>query len=323
VHFSGLYWGFVSATDLHFAAIDVGSNAARLKVARLGAGHLEIVHAERDGMRPGDGVFTDGVMPDAVVARLCSTLIRFAEASRFFDAEVRAVATSALRSAANRDEVVARVARASGITLEVISGEDEARLTCLGVRAGADADERALCIDVGGGSTEVVLARGERPERLWTVEHGAARLAERLGDDLPALRVAAAEALAEVGPLDTPALPMAVGCSGSVRALVGFATERARGWATVHEVGGAAEELARMRPKRRQRFFSPARARLIVPAAALLEAAMCRLQVYAVHATKRGLRDGILVELSRGSAIGGVTQISSRATPRDRVLLSR
>jgi exopolyphosphatase/pppGpp-phosphohydrolase len=78
----------------------------------------------------------------------------------------------------------------------------------------------------------------------------------------------------------------------------------------VHEIAGAADELARMKPKRRQRFFTPARARLIVPAAALLEAAMCRFGVYAVRSTKRGLRDGILTELSRGSAIGGVMQLA-------------
>jgi exopolyphosphatase/guanosine-5'-triphosphate,3'-diphosphate pyrophosphatase len=229
------------------------------------------------------------------------------------------------------------VHRASGLTLTVIPGAEEARLTCLGVRAGAPRDERALCIDVGGGSTEVVLARGERPERLWSVEHGAARLGEQLGDDLAALREAAAAALAHVGeprphavgrdPDSARALttdsdvvladarvsdpsPMAVGCSGSVRALIAFATEHARRWATVHEIGGAAEELARMRPKRRHRFFSPARARLIVPAAALLEAAMRRCDVYAVRSTKRGLRDGILIELSRGSAIAEVRQIA-------------
>jgi exopolyphosphatase/guanosine-5'-triphosphate,3'-diphosphate pyrophosphatase len=311
---------FVSANEPHYAAIDVGSNAARLKIARVVGSQLEVVHAERDPVRPGEGVFTDGVMSDAVAGRLVDTLARFGETCRFFGAELRAVATSALRSAANREAVLDRVREQSGVALEIISGAEEARLTCLGVRAGAAGDERALCIDIGGGSTEVVLARGERPERLWSVEHGAARLGERVGDDLPALRAAAAEALAQVGrpaphavddgdDAEAP-LPMAIGCSGSVRALVAFATERARGWATVHEIAGAAEELARMKPKRRQRFFTPARARLIVPAAALLEAAMCRFGVYAVRSTKRGLRDGILTELSRGSAIGGVMQLA-------------
>jgi exopolyphosphatase/guanosine-5'-triphosphate,3'-diphosphate pyrophosphatase len=310
----------VSANESHFAAIDVGSHAARLKVARVVSGRLDPVHAERDPVRPGEGVFERGVMSDDAIARLCDTLERFAETCRFYRADVRAVATSALRSAANRDEVVARAHRRSGLHVEIISGVDEARLTCLGVRAGAPADERALCIDIGGGSTEVVLARGERPERLWSVEHGALRLAERGVDDLSELRAIASQSVARVG-ADEPcavdavrasaeAAPMAIGCSGSVRALVAFATERARRWATVHEIAGAADELARMRPKRRERFFAPARARAILPAAALLEAVMRRFDVYAIRSTKRGLRDGILVERSRVSATDGVRNVA-------------
>jgi exopolyphosphatase/guanosine-5'-triphosphate,3'-diphosphate pyrophosphatase len=316
----GLYFALVSANEAHYAAIDVGSNAARLKVARVVAGRLEVVHGERDPLRPGEGVFTDGVMSEAAVLRLNETLERFAETCRFYRAEVRAVATSALRSAHNRDEVVTRVQRRSGLALEVISGLDEARLVCLGVRAGSRAGERALCIDIGGGSTEVVLARGERPEQLWSVESGALRLGERYGDDLPALRAAAAAAVSRLGADEPHALaaartrsdgaPMAIGCSGSVRALVAFATERARRWATVHELAGDADELGRMRPKRRERFFAPARACAILPAAALLEAVMRRFDVYAVRATKRGLRDGILIELSRGLATSGVIQVA-------------
>jgi exopolyphosphatase / guanosine-5'-triphosphate,3'-diphosphate pyrophosphatase len=299
--------------DVHYAAIDVGSNAARLKVARLHGGRLEVVHAERAAVRPGEGVFSDGVIGDAVTARLGETLARFAETCRFYRAELRAVATSAVRSAGNRLEVVAALQRQSGVTLEILSGADEARLMCLGVRGDLAGHERALCIDVGGGSTEVVLARGARPERLWSVEAGALRLGERHGDDLPALRAAARAAVAALGDTDAVAVaaPSAViGCSGSARALVAFATADARRWATVHELAGAADELARMRPKRRLRFFSASRAAVILPAAALLEAVMRRFDVYALRSTKRGLRDGIIFELSRGSATDAVMNVA-------------
>ncbi|HEX4459529.1 MAG TPA: hypothetical protein VIA18_16225, partial [Polyangia bacterium] len=236
---------------------------------------------------------------------LVETLTRFAHTCRFYGAGVRAVGTSALRGAADRDTVVTRVFEATGLKLDVISGLDEARLACLGVRGGAGAHERALCIDVGGGSTEVVLAHGERPERLWSGELGSVRLAQSYGDDLTALRAAAGHAIATLAG-DAGAtidVPMAIGCSGSVRALIDFATERARDWATVHELGGAAEELARMRPKRRLRFFSPSRAQVIVPAAAILEATLRQFGVYSVRATRRGLRDGVLLELARASVV--------------------
>src|SRR6185369_8579889 len=92
---------------------------------------------------------------------------------------------------------LAEVEGLSGVRVEVITSADEARLMCLGVRGdAAGSDERALCIDVGGGSTEVVLARGVLPERVWTLEQGALRLAERCGDDLRLLRSVAADVVA-------------------------------------------------------------------------------------------------------------------------------
>jgi exopolyphosphatase/guanosine-5'-triphosphate,3'-diphosphate pyrophosphatase len=299
----------MSSFDPHFGAIDVGSNAARLKIARVAAGGLHVVHSERMAIATGAAVFRDGLVGADAGRLLAETLGRFAHTCRFYRAGVRAVATSALRGAADRDTVVARVYASSGLTLDVISGLDEARLACLGVRGGAGVDERALCIDVGGGSTEVVLAHGERPERLWSGELGALRLGQSYGDDLTALRAAASHAVAALaGDARSDVkvevdVPVAIGCSGSVRALIDFATERARDWATVHELGGAAEELARMRPKRRLRFFSPARAQVIVPAAAILEAVLRHFGVYSVRATRRGLRDGILLELARASAL--------------------
>src|SRR5881392_4109241 len=138
----------------HVAAIDVGTNAARLKIARVRGERMEVVHAERAAVRPGEGVFERGVMSEWVVDRLVATLHDFADVCRFHGGAMRAVATSALRSAGNRAEVVARVQRDCGLDLEVIDGAEEARLTALGVLSGAEPDERALCIDVGGGSTE-------------------------------------------------------------------------------------------------------------------------------------------------------------------------
>ena len=303
----------MSPYDLHFAAIDVGSNAARLKVARVAGGGLHVVHSERAAVATGAAVFRDGLVGADASQLLVDTLTRFAHTCRFYRAYVRAVATSAVRGAADRDTIVARVHEASGLRLDVISGHEEARLACLGVRSGAGAAERAFCIDVGGGSTEIVLAHGERPERLWSAELGAVRLAQSYGDDLTALRAAASHAVAALAGEARLGVdvPIAIGCSGSVRALIDFATERARDWATVHELGGAAEELARMRPRRRLRFFSAARAQVIVPAAAILEAVLRHFEVYSVRATRRGLRDGVLLELARASS--AVTPAQLRA----------
>jgi exopolyphosphatase / guanosine-5'-triphosphate,3'-diphosphate pyrophosphatase len=290
----------------HLAAIDVGTNAARVKIARVRDGRLEVVHTERAAVQPGEGVFERGVMAPAVVERLGEALAEFAETARFFGAELRAVATSALRTAKNRAQVVARVRRLSGVALEVIDGVEEARLTAVGVLAGRDHDERTLCIDVGGGSTEVMLGEGRELVAARSVELGGLRLRQQIGGgggDVDALRAAAR---AGMRVLDRKlardwmgADATAIGCSGSVRALVSFATADARRYVTRHELAGAVDELARMTPASRARFFEPQRAAVILPAAVILEQTMERLGVWAVRATRRGLRDGVIVELSR------------------------
>src|SRR5215468_4150746 len=143
-----------------FAAIDVGTNAVRLEMARPKRdGSLEIVHEEGDPIRPGEGVFKSGAIPR-------------------HGAQVRAVATSAVREAQNKDEIIRRARDEAGLDLEVVSGKEEARLICLGVLHGKPRTARSLCIDIGGGSTEVATAVGEEPTELYSVAIGAVRLTE-------------------------------------------------------------------------------------------------------------------------------------------------
>src|SRR6185295_10089357 len=110
-----------------------------------------------------------------------ATLRRYASLCRRYDARIRAVATSALREAKNQHEIIARARKEAGLNLEVVSGREEARLICLGVLHGKPPDSRSLCLDIGGGSTEVATAVGERPVNLWSMALGAVRLAEVFG----------------------------------------------------------------------------------------------------------------------------------------------
>jgi exopolyphosphatase / guanosine-5'-triphosphate,3'-diphosphate pyrophosphatase len=218
--------------DAVLAAIDVGTNAVRLEMARpLPDGSLESVHQERDAVRPGEGLFRTGSMTAPVMDRLLSTLRRYGALCRRHRARVRTVATSAVREAHNRDEIVRRSRREAGLTVDVISGREEARLICLGVLHGRSSHARALCVDVGGGSTEIASAVGEYPTNLWSVSLGAVRLAElfdALGEisprQLKLMRGYAREAIGETVPSGIRGFPrMALGSSGSARAVVGFA----------------------------------------------------------------------------------------------------
>ncbi|WP_434390520.1 Ppx/GppA phosphatase family protein [Melittangium boletus] len=289
-----------------FAAIDVGTNAVRMDLARPEAdGTLETFLRERDAVRPGEGVFTHGVMPRETADRLVGALRRYAALSRRHGARVRAVATSAMREAGNRSDILQRVRDEAGLELEIISGEDEARLICLGVLNRAPPRTRSVVMDLGGGSTEVVLATGQRPEGLWSLPLGAVRLTEQFdtaGEVTPfqlrRMRGAVRERLHAAFPvaaMDLP--PVALGSSGTIRAVVRFAAQ-GDSYATPDQLTHAVEALAAMSPGERGEHFEPRRAEVIVAGALLLEESMRHLGLRGISAIKRGLRDGMLVELS-------------------------
>lgn len=290
------------------AAIDVGTNAVRLELARrLSDGSLETLHQERDPVRPGEGVFRTGSIPKEVANRLLSTLRRYGALCRRYHAQVRAVATSALREAKNREEIVRRARDEAGLKLEVISGLEEARLICFGVLHGKPPKSRSLCVDIGGGSTEVASALGDRPVALWSVALGAVRLTELFETtrrtstkQLKLLRGYAREAVGETLPSRIPYMPLtALGSSGTINAVVSFAAAEGTAHATARQLTRAVDRLVEMTPSERRNRFDPKRAEIIVAGAVILEAVVQHLGLDSVTAVQRGLRDGILVDLIR------------------------
>jgi len=270
-------------------------------------GSLETLHTERDPVRPGEGVFATGVISQAVADRVIATLRRYATLCRRHGARVRAVATSAVREAKNREQLVKRARDEAGLTLDVVSGREEARLICLGVLHGQGPRTRSLCIDIGGGSTEVIYAQGETPKELWSLNLGAVRVTElfRPKDrvskkELTLMRDFCQEMVAEAIPGAIAGAPRsALGSSGTVGAIVGFARADGVGYATEAEVTDAVEALADMDLEKRRRRFDVRRADIVVGGAVVLEALMRQLKVERVTPVDRGLREGILVDLLR------------------------
>lgn len=292
------------------AAIDVGTNAVRMEIARLlPDGTLETLHQERDPVRPGEGVFETGSMPRPVIDRLASVLRRYAALCRRDGARVRAVATSALREARNQADVLRRIRRETGLELEVVSGREEARLVCLGVLRGQPPGRRSLVLDIGGGSTEVATALGEEPDALYSVGLGAVRLTELFDASsrmrkprLMAMRAFADEAFREALPARFPHPRAAFGSSGTIGAVVGFAAREGGRQVAYREVRRAAGELARMSLQERRRHFDPRRAEIVAAGAVILEGAMRHLRLASVAAVDTGLRNGVLVDLVRRAA---------------------
>jgi len=287
-------------------AIDVGTNAVRLELARpLPDGSFDMIHTERDPVRPGEGVFRTGRLPREVEDRLLATLRRYAALARRHRARVRAVATSAIREAKNGPDVVERVRRETGIELEVVSGKEEARLICLGVLRGKPPHARNLLVDIGGGSTEVAVAIGEHPSGLHSVSIGSVRLAETFDcrgrvpeDRLELMRTFAEEAFQKSLPR-FPHPHHALGSSGTIGSIVGFAAERGERRVTLKRLRKAVESLAEMRLEQRRRLFDARRAEIVVAGAVILEAVMKQLDLETVTAVETGLRHGILVDLLR------------------------
>ncbi len=293
--------------DRILAAIDVGTNAVRLEIARpLPDGAIETLHQERDPVRPGEGVFRTGSMPPEVAERLLSTLRRYAALCRRYRARVRAVATSAIREARNGQEIVERVRAEAGLDLQVVSGQEEARLICLGVLHGKPPGTRSLVIDIGGGSTEVAVAVGERPTELASVPLGAVRLTEIFSSSgrvppqrLALMRKYAAEGFREAIPRPLAGPRRAIGSSGTINAIVSFVADHGVRRVSLRELEGAVEELADMGIGERRRRFDARRAEIIVAGAVILEAAMQQLRLSSVAAVDTGLRNGVLVDLMR------------------------
>ncbi len=295
------------------AAIDVGTNAVRLELARVFPdGSLETLHTERDPVRPGEGLFTSGILQKSVADRLVATLRRYAALCKRYGARVRAVATSALREAKNRDDVVKRVRREAGLSLDVVSGREEARLICLGVLHGKPPTQKALCIDLGGGSTEIIYAQGDTPKELWSVDVGAVRLTELFSvkeevshKRLALLRDFAKDAMAEAMSNTVTGLPThAIGSSGTIGAIVGFARSEGVGHATLAEITRAVDALADMNSEKRRKRFDPRRADIVVAGAVILEAVLKHLRVQTITAVDRGLREGVLLDLVRRHRLG-------------------
>lgn len=165
------------------AAIDLGTNTARLLIGRESEGRVVRSHLCRRITRLGGGFSREAGISREASARTVAALGEFAAAlKQFHVTELRAVATSAVRDAINRNDFCQRVMTATGIELEVISGEEEGRLTLLGVRSGLDeVAETMLVFDVGGGSTEYTVAQGERIIFTKSLPLGVVRLTEGKG----------------------------------------------------------------------------------------------------------------------------------------------
>jgi exopolyphosphatase / guanosine-5'-triphosphate,3'-diphosphate pyrophosphatase len=171
-----------------FAAIDIGSNSCRLKIARVVAHRLKTLHEDREVTRLGTSVFDTGlVSPDAMATTL-KALKRFQRAVQAHGVDqIRVVATAAMRDARNAQAFVTWAKAETGWTIEIISGLEEGRLIHRGVMTNEPgAGGKVMLVDVGGGSCEITLSEHKRIKDTVSLPLGAVRLTrEFIPDDPP------------------------------------------------------------------------------------------------------------------------------------------
>ena len=157
---------------------DIGTNSVRLSIVQVRGGVPVVVNQQREMVRLGEGEFRDGELQPESMDRCAAVCRRFRDLVRSYgDGEIVAVATSATRDAANQGRFLARLREEADLDVRVISGREEARLIYLGVVSGLHlGTSRALFVDIGGGSTELVVGTQTQHEYLDTLKLGAIRL---------------------------------------------------------------------------------------------------------------------------------------------------
>ncbi|MGN6250531.1 MAG: Ppx/GppA phosphatase family protein [Marmoricola sp.] len=304
------------------AAYDCGTNSLRLLVAEVdpATGRAEELVRDMRVVRLGEGVDRTGRISDAALGRVVEALDDFAaEAARHDVERTRFCATSAARDAENAAALTAAVRDRIGVVPEVLTGEEEARLSFAGAVRSAAADLAApvLVVDIGGGSTELIL--GERVVRTAeSLDVGSVRLAERHlhHDPATAAEIAAVEADVEAAldstVVDVAAARSVIGVAGTVTTVAAGAlglTAYDRGAihhaeVPVADLRSTVEELLAMTTVQRRAlgYMHPGRADVIGAGGLVLRCLLDRTRVDTVLVSEHDILDGIAWSAAGGSS---------------------
>jgi len=303
------------------ATVDLGTNTVRVLVVEVQGDRWSSLHEAQRVTRLGQGQAAAGKLLPEPMRRTAEAVAAFAASARALGAkEIHVVATSAVREAANREEFAALVRAVAALEVEVVSGEEEARLTLLAVSAALpDLGGSFILFDIGGGSTEFVAAADGRARAAVSARLGVVALAERFMDGDPApperlrlMRRAVESRLeSELPPAITSAGRTAlVGTAGTVTTLAAldlglerYDGDRVHGHIlTRPAVEALLERLAALRLEERALLpcLEPGRADVVIPGTVICLCVMEMLGRESIVVSDRGLREGILHSILEG-----------------------
>jgi exopolyphosphatase/guanosine-5'-triphosphate,3'-diphosphate pyrophosphatase len=300
------------------AAIDAGSNALRLIVGEVkDNGKVEPVENVRLPVRLGQDAFTTGLLREETMQQGVDAFLHFRRvADGYGITKIRAIATSALREATNSHILLDRIQQTSGVEIEIISGEEEARLIHLAVENALDMDsKRAVLIDIGGGSVEVSISENKKLISTESYNMGTVRLLTKLdGDEKQSAEKRPFSLLVreyveaarrridhEIG---GKKIHLCIGTGGNVEEM-GKLRQRlfkksSDNVIALAELQDLIEKLSAMSLNARMRKFDlrPDRADVILPAAVVLQLIANEARVREIQIPNVGLKDGVLIELA-------------------------
>lgn len=302
---------------MKIAVFDIGTNSIHMLVAEIRRdASFEILDHEKDVTRLGDGSFKDKHLSDVSIRRAIGVIGRFHKiAKQHRVRKTLAVATSAVREAENGGEFIRQVLRRTGVRIDVITGEEEARLIFLAARSGLDIrKKKALVIDIGGGSVELIVGDHEKIYLLESLKLGVARLSDRFITKDPASKKNIRGLVSHIEKklkrlqkkirrLDVSTV---IGTAGTfinlgamihedvystpLRSVNGFKIWR-------KDVERIAARVIKSSWKERLKMpgLDPRRADIVVAGAVLAETLMRTLKIKSVSLSKRGIREGVIL----------------------------
>jgi exopolyphosphatase/guanosine-5'-triphosphate,3'-diphosphate pyrophosphatase len=310
-------------TDCILAAIDIGTNSIHMVIVQINAQipSFTIIAKEKDTVRLGDRDPETGKLTTEAMARSFAALRRCKDLAISMNVvDIIAVATSATREAPNGKEFLAKIESELGIVVNLISGQEEARRIYLGVVSGMDFGDRPhVIIDIGGGSTELILADSKKPRFLSSTKVGAVRLTQDFltTDPISEKEFISLKAYIK-GMLERPIdqlksclqpeeKPRLVGTSGTIETLAiiqaifeqGVEPSPLHGYhLKLKDLQAMLDRFAKMHYGERFAVagMSDRRAEIIVAGAAILTEAMTMLGLDSIVICERALREGVIVD---------------------------
>lgn len=293
------------------AAVDLGSNSFRLHVARLDGNTIKVIRSARDPLRLAAGLDKEGNLSDEAMQKAIACLARFRDILNEYPIEqLRVVATNTIRVAKNAATLLPKAEAAIGCQIEVISGEEEGRLIYLGVANSAvNPAERRLVVDIGGGSTEIILGWGHEIVKvesfsMGTVPHSSAFFTDgKMTEAAFSAAILSARSMLEDAAPDYQAgqWRKAYGSSGTIRAiseaiLKGGLGDGSLTMANLQALQNHCIQVGEI-TKLELSGIKPERIAMVVGGLAILIGVMAELRIDQMVPVEAGLRVGVMWDL--------------------------